>query len=273
VKDPYTALARILALFHPEERDPIGISKDAFIGEDTSIDEDVTIYPGVYVGHGVRIGKRVILYPGVSIGNGVVVDEDTILHSNVTVYRRCIIGKRVILHAGVVVGSDGFGFTNPGKENFKVPQTGIVQIDDDCEIGANTTIDRGTLGKTWIRKRAKIDNLVQIAHNVIVGENAVIVAQVGISGSTKLGNGVIVGGQAGIVGHIEIGDNVMIAAQSGVHEDIRPNSIVAGSPHMSHRDWLRSQSCVLRLPEMRKIIKTLSKKIEILEKELKNIKK
>ena len=273
VKDPYTAMAKILAVFHPEKRDPIGISKDAFIGEDTSIDEDVTVYPGVYVGHGVRIGKRVILYPGVSIGNGAVVGEDTILYPNVTVYRRCVIGRRVILHAGVVVGSDGFGFTNPGKENFKVPQTGIVQIDDDCEIGANTTIDRGTLGKTWIQKGVKIDNLIQIAHNVIIGEKSVIAAQVGISGSTKLGNSVIVGGQAGIVGHIEIGDNVMIAAQSGIHEDIQPNNIVGGSPHVSHKDWLRSQSCVPRLPEMRKVIKTLSKKVEILEKELKNIKK
>lgn len=273
VKDPYAALAKILALFHPEERDPKGISEDAFIGEGTSIEEDVTIYPGVYVGHSVRIGKGVILHPGVSIGNGVVVGEDTILYPNVTVYRRCIIGKRVILHAGVVVGSDGFGFTNPGKENLKVPQAGIVQIDDDCEIGANTTIDRGTLGKTWIKKGVKVDNLVQIAHNVIIGENSVIVAQVGISGSTKLGNSVIVGGQAGIVGHIEIGDNVMIAAQSGVHEEIRSNNIVAGSPHMPHRDWLRTQSCLPGLPEMRKTLKTLSKKITILEKELKDIKK
>ena len=273
VKDPYVALAKILALFHPEKRDPKGISDDAFICEDAVIGEDITIYPGAYVGHRAQIGKGAILYPGVSIGNGAVIGEDAILYPNVTVYRRCIIGKRVIIHAGVVVGSDGFGFANPGRENLKVPQAGIVQIDDDCEIGANTTIDRGTLGKTWIKKGVKIDNLVQIAHNVIIGENSVVVAQVGISGSTKLGNSVIVGGQTGIVGHIEIGDNVMIAGQSGVHEGIGPNNMVAGSPHMPHKDWLRAQACVPRLPEMRKTLKTLSQKIAILEKELEDIKR
>jgi len=273
VKDPYAALAKTLALFHPEKRDPKGISDDAFISEGTLIGEDVTIYPGVYVGHRAKIGKGVILHPGVSIGNDAAIGEDTILYPNVTVYRRCTIGKRVIIHAGVVVGSDGFGFANPGRENLKIPQTGIVQIDDDCEIGANTTIDRGTLGKTWIKKGVKIDNLVQIAHNVTIGENSVVVAQVGISGSTKLGNSVIVGGQTGIIGHIEIGDNVMIAAQSGVHEEIGPNNMVAGSPHMPHRKWLRAQACVPRLPEMRKTLKTLSQKIAILEKELEDIKR
>ncbi len=178
-----------------------------------------------------------------------------------------MIGRRVILHAGVVVGSDGFGFANPGRENLKVPQVGIVQIDDDVEVGANTTIDRGTLGKTWIKKESKIDNLVQIAHNVVIGEKSIVVAQVGISGSSKLGKGVIIGGQAGLVGHIEVGDNVMVAAQSGVHEDVAPNQIISGTPHMSHKKWLRAQACIPRLPEMWKTVKSLLKRIDALEQE------
>jgi UDP-3-O-[3-hydroxymyristoyl] glucosamine N-acyltransferase len=268
VDDPYRALARLLSLFYPEEKDPVMVSQGAHIDESAGIAEGVTIYPGVYVGKNAQIEKGVILYPGVCIGNHVVIGEDSILHPNVTVYRKCRIGKRVILHAGVVVGSDGFGFANPGVENFKVPQVGIVQIDDDVEVGANTTIDRGTLGKTWIKSGVKIDNLVQIAHNVIIGENSIIVAQVGISGSSKLGNRVIVGGQAGLVGHIEIGDNVMVAARSGVHDDVEPNSIISGTPHMPHQKWLRLQACIPKLPEMRKELKSLVKRTEELEKKI-----
>lgn len=271
VENPYLALAKALSLFYPEERDSVKVSKDAYIGEGAIIAEDVTVYPGVYVGRNARIERGVILYPGVFIGNHVVIDENSILYPNVTVYRRCRIGKRVVLHAGVVVGSDGFGFANPGKDNLKVPQVGIVEIDDDVEIGANTTIDRGSLGKTWIKKGTKIDNLVQIAHNVVIGENSIVVAQVGISGSSRLGKSVIIGGQAGLVGHIEVGDNVMVAAQSGVHDDVEPNQIISGSPHMSHRKWLRTQACIPKLPEMRNILKSLSKKIEELEEKIKKM--
>lgn len=271
VENPYLALAKALSLFYPEERDSVRVSEDAYISEGAIIAEDATVYPGVYVGKNARIEKGVILYPGVFVGNHVVIDENSILYPNATVYRKCRIGKRVILHAGVVVGSDGFGFANPGKDNLKVPQTGIVQIDDDVEIGSNTTIDRGTLGKTWIKKGTKIDNLVQIAHNVVIGENSIVVAQVGISGSSRLGKSVIIGGQAGLVGHIEVGDNVMVAAQSGVHDDVEPNQIISGSPHMSHGKWLRTQACIPKLPEMRKTIKSLSKKIEALEEKIKII--
>jgi len=193
------------------------------------------------------------------------VGEDSILYPNVVVYKGCRIGRRVILHAGVIVGADGFGFANPGADNRKVPQVGIVQIDDDVEVGANTTIDRGTLGRTWIKRGVKIDNLVQIAHNVVVGKNSVIVAQVGISGSTKLGESVILGGQAGLVGHITVGDNAMVAAQSGVHDDVPAGQIVSGSPHMPHLNWLRTQVCLPKLPEMRKTVNSLLKRIEKLE--------
>lgn len=270
VGDPYVALGRMLGLYYPEERDLPGISGNAFIEEGASISEEATVYPGVYVGRGARIERRVILYPGVCVGRHVVIDEDSVLYPNVSVYRKCRIGKRVILHAGVVVGSDGFGFAGPGRENAKIPQVGIVQIDDDVEIGANTTIDRGTIDKTWIQRGAKIDNLVQIAHNVVVGEDSIIVAQVGISGSTKLGKGVIIGGQAGLVGHINIGDHVMVGAQSGVHEDLSPNQIVSGSPHMPHQRWLRVQACVSQLPELRKDMALLLKRIEELERETLN---
>jgi UDP-3-O-[3-hydroxymyristoyl] glucosamine N-acyltransferase len=266
VKDPYAALARLLSLFYPEERDFQGVSPDAFIDPGAVVEEGATVYAGAFVGKGAKIGRGAVLYPGVYVGPDAAVGEDSILYPNVTVYRRCLIGRRVVLHAGVVVGSDGFGFANPGVENRKVPQVGIVQIDDDVEIQANTTIDRGTLGKTWIQRGTKIDNLVQIAHNVVIGENSIIVAQVGISGSTRLGNRVIIGGQAGLVGHIQIGDNAMIAARSGVAKDIAPGHIMSGTPAIPHQDFLRLNAHIMRLPDMHKTLTKLVKRIEELEK-------
>jgi UDP-3-O-[3-hydroxymyristoyl] glucosamine N-acyltransferase len=263
--DPYSAMAKTLALLYPDETPPPGISTRAFVESDAEIGEEVTLYPGVYIGRRARIGRDVRLYPGVVVGDGASVGDGSTLYPNVVVYKNCAIGKRVILHAGVIVGADGFGFANPGADNRKVPQVGIVQIDDDVEIGANTTIDRGTLGKTWIQKGVKIDNLVQIGHNVVIGENSIIVAQVGISGSTKLGESVILGGQVGVVGHITLGDHVMVGAQSGVHESVPPNRIVSGSPHMPHRTWLRVQACTEHLPEMRKTVNSLLKRVEALE--------
>jgi len=266
VSDPYVAFGKVLALFHPEYEEQPGISSQAFIEDGAYVSDDAVIYPGVTVCQGARIERKAVLYPGVFIGREAVIGEGSVLHPNVTVYRRCLIGKQVIIHAGVVIGSDGFGFATPGAMNEKIPQVGIVQIDDDVEIGANTTIDRGTMGRTWIQKGVKIDNLVQIAHNVVIGEYSVIVSQVGISGSTKLGKGVIIGGQAGIVGHIQIGDHVMAAARAGIHKNIPPNSIVAGAPHRSHREWLRIEASIPRIPEMHRNIAGLLKRIETLEK-------
>ncbi|MDD5475756.1 MAG: UDP-3-O-(3-hydroxymyristoyl)glucosamine N-acyltransferase [Syntrophales bacterium] len=273
VDDPYVSLARVLAFLYPEKPPCSGISSEAFVADDATVAEGVTIYPGAYVGSSVRLERGVIIYPGVFVGNGAVIGEDSVLYQNVSVYRRCLIGKRVVLHAGVVVGSDGFGFADPGAANMKVPQIGIVQIDDDCEIGANTTIDRGTLGKTWIKAGVKIDNLVQIAHNVVIGENSVIVAQVGISGSTRIGKSVLLGGQAGLVGHINVGDGAMVAARSGIHKNIPPGTIVSGSPHMPHRQWLRMQATLTRLPDMRKSLLDLAGKIEEIEHTIENMKK
>lgn len=269
VKDPYVSFGRLLQWFYPEEKQIAGISPEAFIAEDADISPEAVVYPGVFIGPQAKIAKEVVLYPGVFIGPAVQIGAGSILYPQVTVYRRCIIGQRVILHAGVIVGADGFGFALPGQENAKIPQIGIVQIDDDVEIGANSTIDRGTLGKTWIQKGVKIDNLVQIAHNVVIGERSVIVSQVGISGSTKIGSSVIIGGQAGLVGHIDIGDGSMIAARSGVHEDVPPRQVVSGTPHMPHREWLRMVSVMPKLPEMRRTLLSMQKRIEALENILK----
>ena len=269
VDDPYTAFGRLLQLFYAEGEIRQGVSPQAHIEADADVSPEAVVYPGVYIGHRARISQRAVLYPGVFIGPDVQIGEETVLYPNVVVYRRCRIGKRVILHAGVIVGADGFGFASPGQGNTKILQIGIVQIDDDVEVGANTTIDRGTLGKTWIQKEVKIDNLVQIAHNCVIGEKSIIVSQVGISGSTKIGKSVMIGGQGGLVGHIEVGDGAMIAAQSGVHEDIPPGAVVSGSPAMPHREWLRVAAVAPKLPEMRRTIIALSKRIEELEKQIK----
>jgi UDP-3-O-[3-hydroxymyristoyl] glucosamine N-acyltransferase len=268
VDDPYTAFGRLLQLFYAEGEIQQGVSPKAHIEAGAHVSPEAVVYPGVYIGHRARISPRAVLYPGVFVGPDVQIGEETILYPNVVIYRRCLIGKRVILHAGVIVGADGFGFALPGRENTKIPQIGIVQIDDDVEIGANTTIDRGTLGKTWIQKEVKIDNLVQIAHNCVIGEKSIIVSQVGISGSTKLGKSVLIGGQGGLVGHIEIGDGAMIAAKSGVHEDIPAGGVFSGYPAIPHREWLRMAAVMPKLPEMRRTITALTKRIEELEKQI-----
>ena len=267
VADPYVAMGRLLTLFYPEEEETARIHADAFVEPGADVSAEATVYPGVHVSRGAHVARKAVLYPGVFVGRDAVVGEASILYPHVTLYRRCLVGRRVVLHAGVVIGSDGFGFANPGRENIKIPQVGYVQIDDDVEIGANTTIDRGTLGRTWIQRGAKIDNLVQIAHNVVIGEYSIIVAQVGISGSTQLGKGVVIGGQAGLVGHIEIGEHVMVAARSGVHKDIPPHQIVAGAPHLPHREWLKMEACLPKLPEMRAALAALQRRVAALEKE------
>lgn len=266
VADPYVALGRLLTLFYPLEHGRSGVSSDAYIEEGAIVSPGATIFPRAFIGKGATIGNGVVIYPGVFIGSNALIGDDSILYANVTVYHSCIIGKRVILHSGVVVGADGFGFASPGKDNAKIPQVGIVQIDDDVEIGANTTIDRAAMGRTWIQRNVKIDNLVQIAHNVVIGENSAIAAQVGISGSTKLGKGVMVGGQAGMVGHLNISDNVMIAAGSKIHKDIKPGEMVGGAPQMPYKEWLQFEACRSKLPEMRATLKDLVKKMNDLQK-------
>jgi UDP-3-O-[3-hydroxymyristoyl] glucosamine N-acyltransferase len=202
------------------------------------------------------------------VGEDSSIDEESILYPNVSIYPGTVIGKRVILHSGVVVGSDGFGYVKDGRKNVKILQVGGVQIEDDVEIGANTTIDRATLGKTIIRRGVKIDNLVQVAHNVVIGEDSIIVAQVGIAGSTKIGSNVTLAGQVGLLDHIEIGDNVMVGAQSGVRHDLAANSIYTGTPAMPHREFLRVINVYQKLPEMRKTLIDIEKRLKKIEESI-----
>ncbi|NWG04243.1 MAG: UDP-3-O-(3-hydroxymyristoyl)glucosamine N-acyltransferase [Syntrophaceae bacterium] len=268
VDNPYLAFAKILTLFSQNPYQSRGIDPHSWISSTATLGEELTIYPFVYIGDRCSIGDRVTLYPGVHVGEGSSIGEESILYPNVSIYPGTIIGRRVILHSGVVVGSDGFGYVKEGKRNVKIPQVGGVEIEDDVEIGANTTIDRATLGKTIIRKGVKIDNLVQVAHNVIIGEDSIIVAQVGISGSTKIGSNVTLAGQVGVVGHIEIGDNVMVGAQSGVAHDLEANQGYVGSPALPHREFLRAITVFPKLPEMRKTLLEIERRFKKIEEAL-----
>ena len=266
VPNPLLAIAKILTLFTQGPYVSGGISDKAWVSPSAQVSKDATIYPFVSIGDEAKVGSRVTLYPGAFIGSQSVIGEDTVIYSNVTIYPRCVLGKRVIIHAGSVIGADGFGFVKDGEQNMRIPQVGIVEIEDDVEIGANCCVDRATFGKTLVKRGVKIDNLVQIAHNVQIGEHSIIVAQVGISGSTKLGKHVTLAGQVGLVDHIEIGDNVMVGAQSGITKDVPPNQIVLGSPHLPHRQFLRVAAIWTKLPELKKEVDLLLKRVEALEK-------
>ncbi len=268
VSDPYLVYARVAAMFAPPVPRFPGISEKAIIGEGTQVGRDVSIYPFVYVGRESVIGNEVILFPGVYVGDRVTVGDGSVIYPNVTIMSDCIIGREAIIHAGTVIGSDGFGYARDGDESVKIPQTGIVQIEDNVEIGANNAIDRAALGKTLIGKGVKTDNLVQIGHNVVVGDNTIIVAQVGIGGSTTIGKSVVIGGQVGFTDHIEIGDRVMIGARSGVTKSIRSGEVVSGMPAMPHRLWLKTRGHIRRLPEYSDRVKELENRVKELEEEL-----
>ena len=262
------AYARVAWLFAPPVCRYPGISRDAVIHESCLFGEGVSVYPTVYVGDNAVVGEGTVLFPGVCIGENVTIGKRCLIYPNVSILRGCIIGDDVIIHAGTVIGSDGFGFVREGATSVKIPQTGIVQIDDQVEIGANNCIDRATFGKTWIKKGVKTDNLVQIAHNVVIGENTIVVSQAGISGSCTIGKGVLIGGQVGISDHVNIGDGVMIGSQSGIPKSIPAGQVVSGSPMLPHRVWLRSTSLTGRLPELNDRLRSLEKKVKILEQYL-----
>lgn len=270
VTNPYLAFAQMLTLFSQRYHPPIGIHESCVSGEDVTIGEQCAIGAHVTIGHHVKIGERTVIYPGVVIGDYVTIGADAIIYPNVSLLQEVSVGDRVIIHSGTVVGSDGFGFAPAGGQYYKIPQIGTVVIEDDVEIGANVTIDRATLGKTHIHKGVKIDNLVQIAHNVVVGEHSVIVAQVGISGSTKVGKHVTLAGQVGVVGHIQIGDEVMIGAQAGIAKSVPAKAKLSGSPAVDHNLWKRSQLSLLKLPDALKTLRTMEKRIHELEVQLKS---
>ena len=265
VTNPYLAFAKILILFSHKPYQSKGIDTNAWVSPTAKLGKELTVHPFVYVGDRCSIGDRVTLYPGVYVGEDSTIGEDSTLYSNVSIYPGTTIGKRVILHSGVVVGSDGFGYVKEGKKNVKIPQIGGVEIEDDVEIGANSTVDRATFGKTMIRRGVKIDNLVQVAHNVAIGEDTILCAQVGISGSTKIGSNVTLAGQVGVVDHTEIEDNVLVGAQAGVTHRLPANQGYVGSPAMPHREFLRVNAVFSRLPEMRKSLIEIEKRLKKIE--------
>jgi UDP-3-O-[3-hydroxymyristoyl] glucosamine N-acyltransferase len=267
--NPYFAFLKTIELFYPPG--PLlekGIHETVVIGEKTKLGDDLALGPYVVIGKRCRIGSGCILMPGVVLGDDVVIGQNCTLHAHVCLRERVVIGNRVVIHNGAVIGSDGFGFAPEEGKYYKIPQVGTVVIEDDVEIGANAAIDRATLGETRIRKGAKLDNLIQIGHNCTVGEDTVIAAQTGLSGSTHLGKGVRVGGQVGFAGHLEVGEGAAVGAKSGVDKSIPGGSYVFGIPARPYMEEFRIQGAIHRLPERLKEIRELKKEIEQLKKEM-----
>jgi len=266
--NPYLDFARTVQLFAKAQGSFQGQSELAYIHPQAQVDPTATIYPFVYIGKKAKIGKNTTIFSGCYIGEEVSIGEDCVLYPNVSILAQSQIGNRVILHAGVVIGSDGFGFAQASYGLEKFPQVGKVVIEDEVEIGANTSIDRAALGETKIGKGTKIDNLVQIGHNVKIGENSILVAQVGIAGSTTLGKQVILAGQVGVAGHLTLGDGCRVAAKSGVGKSLPPNTDVGGIPAMPHLTFLKTATILPKLPQMQRKIKELEKKLKELEEKL-----
>ncbi|MCK4666627.1 UDP-3-O-(3-hydroxymyristoyl)glucosamine N-acyltransferase [Candidatus Dependentiae bacterium] len=265
VDEPYKAVGILLALFNERKVSFSGVSENAYISEGVKLGKDIRIAPLVYIGLNVEIGPGSVIYPGVHIGDNSIVGGDCIIYQNVSIYDFIEIGDRVIIHSGTVIGSDGFGFATVEGINSKIPQIGKVIIEDDVEIGANVTIDRATFGSTKIKKGVKIDNLVQIAHNVEVGENSLLVAQVGIAGSSKLGQNVILAAKAGVSGHIEIGNNVKVGAKSGVMKSIPEGLTVSGFPARKLSEELRVKATLRGLPKILDRVKQLEERVSNIE--------
>ncbi len=264
----YESLAKLMTLYESVKPKKKGISPMASVASSATIGEDVYIGPFVYVGEKVTVGNNTIIEANVSIGDGATVGSDCIIYSNVTIYHGCQVGNRCILHAGSVVGSDGFGFA-PGANGYdKIPQIGIAILEDDVEIGANTCIDRATMGATLIKRGVKLDNMVQVAHNVVIDEHTVMAAQCGVAGSTKVGSWCMVGGQAGISGHIKIGNRVKVGGHSGVTNHVQDGKSMMGYPAFEHTQFARASVIFKKLPEMYREMDTLKKEIESLKQQL-----
>lgn len=268
--NPYLDFARSVQLFATPQGQFLGVSELAFVHPEASVDAAASVAPFAYIGPGAVIGARARIFSGVYIGENCVVDEDSTIYPNCSLMAGTQVGKRVILHAGTVLGSDGFGFAQTGAGMTKFPQIGRTVIEDDVEIGANTTIDRAALGETRIGQGTKIDNLVQLGHNVRVGRNCIIVAQVGIAGSTSLGDGVVLAGQVGVAGHIHLADGCRIGAKSGVGKDVPERQDLSGIPAMPHGTFLRSSAIVPKLPEMKRRLSKLEKELAALREEIAN---
>lgn len=268
VPDAYAAFAQLMHVYEQMARPQAkkGIEQPAFIHPSAHLGKDVYIGAFAYIGENVSIGDHVQVYPQAYIGDHVQIDSGTTIYAGSKIYHHCKIGRNVLIHSGAVIGSDGFGFAPQADGSFKkVPQLGNVIIEDDVEIGANTAIDRATLGATHIHKNVKLDNLIQIAHNVVIGENTAIAAQAGISGSTKIGRNCVIGGQAGTVGHIRIADGTRINAKSGISKTVNePGTALSGAPAFDYKDWVKSKIITRNLPELAKKINALEEKINTL---------
>lgn len=265
VPNPHLAFAKLLEHFYIKPQKPIGISKEAIVSEKASTGKDVSIFPLSYISDGVFIDEGTVIYPFVFVGENTAIGKGCIIYPNVVLRENVKIGNKVIIHSGSVIGSDGFGYVFDEGRHHKIPQVGGVIIEDEVEIGSNVSIDRATTGNTIIGRGTKIDNLVQIAHNVTIGKNCIIVGQAGIAGSTEIGDFVTLAGQVGVVDHVKIESETIIGAQSGVIGNVS-KGVYTGSPIMPHRDWLKSQAIFAKLPELYRKIKDIEKKIEELER-------
>ncbi len=268
VDNAYECVAKLLQIYEASKPKKTGIDPLAFVSPDAKIGKDCYIGAFSYIGNNVEIGDGTQVNPHVTVCDNVKIGNNNILYPNVTIYHGCVIGNHVIIHSGSVIGADGFGFAPSSDGYDKIPQIGIVTIEDNVEIGANTCVDRSTMGSTYIRKGVKLDNLVQIAHNTDIGENTVMSAQVGVAGSTKIGQWCMFGGQVGIAGHITIGNKVFLGAQSGVPGSIKDNQQLIGTPPMEQVPYFKSQAIFRKLPELYKQINALQKQVEELQKQL-----
>ncbi|MBL8951124.1 MAG: UDP-3-O-(3-hydroxymyristoyl)glucosamine N-acyltransferase [Myxococcaceae bacterium] len=268
VENPQLAFARLSQLFFPARTYAAGVSSEAVVHAEAHVDPTATVMAGAVVSRGAVVGPRAVLHPGVFVGEGARVGAASVLHANVVVYDRCIVGERCTLHASSVVGADGFGFVLDleALAHVKIPQAGIARLEDDVELGACSCVDRATLGETVVGRGTKIDNLVQVAHNVRVGPLSIVCAQAGISGSTQLGQGVVLGGQVGVAGHLQIGDLAKVAAQSGVAQDVEAGQTLGGSPAIEAGTWKRAAIVYAQLPELLKELRELKKRVSQLEK-------
>ena len=268
VRDPYLALARLAALFHPPVLPPAGIHPTAIIDRGASVSASASVGAHAILENGVRIGDNTAIFPGVFVGRDSIIGSDCIVYPNVTIYHGVTVGDGVIVHAGAVIGSDGFGYARDGSCYIKVPQIGGIIIEDDVEIGANCTLDRGSMGVTRIGRGVKLDNLVHVAHNVGIGADTAIAAQSGIAGSTTIGNRVTMAGQVGVAGHLVVGDDVVLTARTAAIKNVPEGTMLSGYPPLPHREWMRIQVALRNILKMEEALKKLAQKVQELDERL-----